>query len=176
MNLYPTDCVASREAGGKLLVAVEVDLPDDIDPRRLSSYIPTHPWGRASRAHLNMLVTPLVLLCNTVADHVNTSIVSSARSLEEQRGLVRAGRSKTLDSKHVVTDEHPLSRAVDIQPYPCPDVTTDAGFEDFRRFSFFVMGVGKGLGLDIRCGVDWDGDLDVDDQTFHDLYHFEVRE
>jgi peptidoglycan L-alanyl-D-glutamate endopeptidase CwlK len=30
-------------------------------------------------------------------------------------------------------------------------------------------------GVNVRWGGDWDGDRDIDDQTFDDLPHFEFR-
>jgi hypothetical protein len=35
--------------------------------------------------------------------------------------------------------------------------------------------VAEETGVDIRWGGDWDGDRSLEDQTFHDLPHFEVR-
>ena len=33
----------------------------------------------------------------------------------------------------------------------------------------------KEMGIDIRCGADWDGDNRTKNQTFHDIVHFELR-
>ena len=30
------------------------------------------------------------------------------------------------------------------------------------------------LGIKLRCGADWDGDMSTKDQTFHDIWHIEL--
>lgn len=73
------------------------------------------------------------------------------------------------------------SLAVDVVPYPVlwPD-KAPAGRERellFARMYLFigyVRGIAKGMGISVRCGADWDGDFEVDDQTFHDLPHVEL--
>jgi hypothetical protein len=42
-------------------------------------------------------------------------------------------------------------------------------------FGGYVLGVASETGDDIRWGGDWDGDRSLEDQTFHDLPHFERR-
>jgi hypothetical protein len=42
-------------------------------------------------------------------------------------------------------------------------------------FGGFVLGYAEELNVEIRWGGDWDGDRKLEDQTFHDLPHFEIK-
>lgn len=87
------------------------------------------------------------------------------RTEEQQRELVAAGKSKTMQSRHLTGD------AVDVAPYPID-------WEDSQRFYAFagyVIGIAESLGIAIRWGGDWNSNWDFTDQTFHDLPHFELR-
>ena len=64
------------------------------------------------------------------------------------------------------------STAVDIAPYPI--VWSD--HDKFRALANRVIGIGLALGIKLRWGGDWDGDLSFKDQTFHDLPHLEIEE
>ena len=70
------------------------------------------------------------------------------------------------------------SNAVDVAPYETSGI--DWGKTQSAYFAGHVMGVAKELkrqGLiahDIRCGIDWDRDNDVDDTKFWDACHFEI--
>lgn len=84
-------------------------------------------------------------------------------------------------SKHNKTP----SMAADVSPYPIPKKFGSENrneYEKFRYFAFYVLGVADILlrmGLithQLRWGGDWDGDKDVNDQTFNDLVHFELAE
>lgn len=104
-----------------------------------------------------------------------------ARTPELQETLVAEGASKKLNSKHVVTIEKPLSRAVDVAPYPViwPDKNSPYYIQQYGRFYHFagyVKKVAETVKLRIRYGGDWDSDLDFMDQTFNDLVHFELIE
>ena len=62
--------------------------------------------------------------------------------------------------------------AVDVVPYPI-DWKDRARF---YHFVGFVRGIASQKGIKIRTGADWDGDHLFNDQTFHDLPHFELLE
>ena len=62
------------------------------------------------------------------------------------------------------------SLAADVVPYPID-------WEDHQRFYMFVgivQGIAASMNIKIRCGADWDGDMEIKDQNFHDLPHFEL--
>ena len=125
-------------------------------------------YGKISRSRLETCHPDLQRLFNELIKDWDISIICGHRSEEEQNAAVARGNSKTLypNSKH---NQMP-SLAVDAALYPID-------WEDTGRHYMFVGMVkqkAKDLGINIRCGADWDGDNDTDDQTFHDLPHFEV--
>ena len=112
------------------------------------------------------------------------------RDVAQQRVYVKDGWSKTMKSEHlpfVLVDGSEVARAVDAAPYPV-DYNVDI-FEGtkaerleaaknrarFAEFAGIVKGIGwYKYGVMIRWGGDWDGDNDLNDQTFDDLVHFEL--
>lgn len=97
------------------------------------------------------------------------TILEGHRSNERQDELFRQGKSKVKagGSKH----NHSPSLAVDAAP--CPIDWSD--YKRFYHFVGYVKGVADQLGINLRCGADWDGDNSFKDQTFHDLPHFEIK-
>lgn len=123
-------------------------------------------FGKQSLARLEGVDPRLRALAFEVLEVHDCSIIYGLRTVAEQRQLVAEGLSKTMNSKHLT------GRAIDIAPYPID-------WEDTNQFMFFaghMMMAAKMLGIRIRWGGDWDGDNDLDDQTFMDLVHFEVLE
>ena len=62
------------------------------------------------------------------------------------------------------------SKAVDAMPFP-------VDWKDINRlcyFAGFIVGIADHMGIKIRWGKDWDGDRDLNDQTFNDGPHFEI--
>jgi peptidoglycan L-alanyl-D-glutamate endopeptidase CwlK len=101
---------------------------------------------------------------------MDNSVISGVRNLTEQRELVSKGMSKTMKSKHLIQQDG-YGHALDLAPYPIK-------WERTRSFDL-LAGVGLGLaakmGIVIRWGGDWDRDMDVYDQNFNDLGHFEIH-
>lgn len=95
-------------------------------------------------------------------------VIEGARTQADQQKLFAAGKTKTMNSKHLFNP----SKAVDIAPYP-------VDWRDLKRF-YFLAGIVKTaaleLGYPLRWGGDWDGDGDFGDQSFNDLVHFELLE
>jgi hypothetical protein len=125
-------------------------------------------YSQKSKDRLATCAQPLQDLFNEIIKHYDCTIVCGTRSKEDQDKAYAAGRSKVQypNSKH---NTFP-SVAVDVVPYPID-------WNDFNRFYMFV-GIVRGfaamMGIKIRCGADWDGDMEVKDQNFHDLPHFEL--
>ena len=68
------------------------------------------------------------------------------------------------------------SVAVDIAPYPIDWTNKEAARQRFVLMAGMGLVVAKQLGISIRWGGDWDGDLDTRDERFRDLGHFELTE
>jgi len=98
------------------------------------------------------------------------SITEGARSFERQRRLVSMGRSKTLNSKHLKQSDG-WSHAFDVAPYPID-------YKDHGRF-YILNGIIRAAaiveGVNIRTGADWDSDGMINDHTFVDLPHYELK-
>lgn len=145
-----------------------------------SRWVRNH-WSPKSQAILKTCREELVVVADAVLARFNCAAISGARTAEEQLELFRQGRSR-LDgrtpatmSKHQVTAEEPLSRALDLAPwYPEEPHIPWEDVEIFRAFGGFVMGVAAEKGIELRWGGDWDGDWTFKDQRFHDLPHFEL--
>lgn len=97
-------------------------------------------------------------------------IVTGYRGRDEQNAMYAQGKSQRQypDSKH---NQKP-SKAIDVAPYPYDP-------EDRERFTYMAgiaLGVAHGLGISLRWGGDWDQDGEVKDNSFDDLFHFELVE
>lgn len=121
-----------------------------------------------SKANLATCHPDLQCIFNRVIEHVDCRVLQGHRGQEEQDRLFQEGKSKLMfpASKH---NNRP-ALAVDVVPYPID-------WKNWRRFDFLsgvVWGIAGEMGIQIRWGGDWDRDLEFNDQTFHDLPHFEL--
>ena len=125
-------------------------------------------FGKTSQARLATCHPDLQLLMNALIKHVDVSILCGHRTEAEQNKAYREGAStkKFPKSKH---NQLP-SLAVDLAPWPID-------WKDRGRFYMvvgYVRRLADELGIKIRCGGDWDGDLNTDDQRLQDLPHIEL--
>jgi peptidoglycan L-alanyl-D-glutamate endopeptidase CwlK len=141
-------------------------------------------YGKTSKARLNTCHPDLIKICTIVVSIMDNSVTEGARPDEKQMEYFLAGKSK-LDgvnkrSKHQVTKEEPLSKAVDIAPYPIDysdGLKARARFYMLAGYMFAVseMLLASGeITHKLRWGGDWDSDKDFSDQSFDDLPHFEL--
>lgn len=125
------------------------------------------------------------------------TIVTGHRGEAEQTEHYEAGRSKVPfpNSKHNVEP----SLATDAAPYDTvekriPEAALPAFYKklsakdkeafqvyvkEMGQFYFFagaVQAVANSINVPLRWGGDWDGDGNFEDQTFDDLWHFELIE
>lgn len=106
---------------------------------------------------------------------MDIKLLCSHRDKEDQTEAFESGNSKTEwpFSKHNRLPSH----AIDATPWPIPK---NWGEDDPRELAKFYMlnGVIQTLAVKydvkIRWGGDWDGDNEYNDQTFHDLLHWEL--
>ena len=120
-----------------------------------------------SLARLSTCDYKLQHLFKEVVKQFDCTVIEGYRSERKQLILFQEGRSKVEKGKHNTTP----SMAVDVAPYP---IDWDDK-ERFYYFAGFVKAVSILVGVDIRWGGDWDDDKNMDDQTFNDLTHFEIR-
>ena len=89
---------------------------------------------------------------------VDFMITEGLRTKERQAQLVKAGASKTMNSRHLT------GHAVDIAPIVAGEVRWD--WELFRKIAPVIKEAATGLSIPIIWGGDW--------RTFKDGPHFEL--
>lgn len=125
-------------------------------------------FGKRSFKNLSEAHPKLQRIMKEVIKYHDCSVIEGHRPKSEQDAVFHAGKSKVQwpNSKH---NSQP-SNAIDVVPYP-------VDWNDTRRFDLFaghVLMAANMLGIKLRWGGDWDSDLDLKDQSFHDLPHFEL--
>lgn len=128
-------------------------------------------FSKRSRERLETCHPDLVRLFLAVIEHHDCTILEGARSDERQAELYRQGKSK-LDGVTKRSKHQPVagfSMAVDVAPYPID-------WKDRERFIHFVgivIGYADCMGIKIRVGADWNGDMRFT-ESFFDAPHFEL--
>lgn len=127
-------------------------------------------FSKASKEKLATCHPDLIRLFEAVLQVMDCSILCGERDKDAQDEAVRTGHSELPypQSKH----NRKPSEAVDAVPYPID-------WKDNARFYFFagvVMTIAKQMGIKIRLGCDFNGDLNFSNDTFKDLVHFELVE
>ena len=105
-----------------------------------------------------------------VIQHIDITILCGARSVEEQQELFRQGKSKLDGVNKMSKHNHLPSLAVDFSPYP---VKWDS--ERFVAAAYFAKGIASQLGIKVRLGCDWNGDM-VFSEGFFDGPHSELED
>lgn len=140
-------------------------------------------YSKKSQAELDTCHTDLQVLFTTVLRDYDHSILNGRRTLEEQKENVKKDVSKTLNSKHIPPEGSDKSEAVDVTPYIpgrgkiMPQVKSKSFIKDLNQmyhFAGFVLKTALQLGIKVRWGGDWDKDYNIADQTFDDLFHWEL--
>ena len=129
-------------------------------------------WGSKSRKVYETLDPRLQQWCDIMLrDVADISLTYGYRDRETQNGLFENGYSKLRfpDSKH----NHKPSLAVDLQPYPRP-LKANKLWGALGYLAGRGHQVAEDLGIELRWGGDWDRDGDLTDQTFNDLFHWEL--
>ena len=98
--------------------------------------------------------------------YVDISLIEGYRSVERQRELMKAGKSKTLQSKHLTGE------AIDFAPW-------NKGIDYSKTQNFIycagiIKGIGFTMGIPLRYGGDWNRNNDLSDTNFNDLTHIEL--
>ena len=130
-------------------------------------------FGASSRSRLDSCHPDLQDLFAAVVESYDCSVLEGHRSQERQQELYRQGKSKLDGVNKKSKHQGSPSRAVDVLPYPI-------SWSDTKRmyhFAGYVLSMADRMGIRIRWGGDWDGDIQTagsQDQSFYDLPHFEL--
>jgi peptidoglycan L-alanyl-D-glutamate endopeptidase CwlK len=129
----------------------------------------------------------IITIFEEVIKFWDNKVLYGFRGEAEQNALYDAGKSKVRfpNGKH---NSYP-SKAIDVAPYGVwgpgrPEIVWPVpGTETFSKdlaawyyFSGFVLGIATAKGIKLRHGADWNGNRQINDQTFDDLAHFESVE
>ena len=131
-------------------------------------------FGRRSKINLNSCHPDLQRLFREVVKTYDCSVLWGHRSEDEQNEMYLAIPPVTKvqwpNSKHNAVP----SMAVDVAPW----VNGKVCFEPRQCYDFagYVKRVAEEMNIKLRRGADWDGDGDINDQTFRDIIHFEIME
>lgn len=98
---------------------------------------------------------------------VDFTVIEGVRSEARQRELYAAGKTKTLNSKHL------RGHAVDLAPWVRGQIPWD-NWDLFADVAAAMHQAAKELGVSIRWGGDWNQNGRSDDETFLDGPHFEL--
>lgn len=151
-------------------------------------------FGESSSKKLSTCDLKIQKICNEAIKYVDFSIITGHRTKEEQNALYpKFTKLKWPNGNH---NSFP-SRAVDVAPYIKPygvifggkDQIKDMMYrhgiskveannfvlKSYARLIGFMEAIATTQGTDIRVGIDWDGDFDMLDQSFHDLGHWELK-
>lgn len=129
-------------------------------------------WSARSKEVYEELDERLQLLVTRLRDEVmDITLLDGARTKAEQDHYNSIGTStvKWPNSKH---NTYP-SIAVDLQPYPYPDYEPKL-WGALGYLAGRAHAIATEEGFRIRWGGDWNGNGDLTDQTFDDLFHIEV--
>jgi len=128
-------------------------------------------FGKRSMRNLEGVHPLLVDWALELVTIMDCSVVSGVRDMTTQRQYVSLGVSKTMNSMHLIQPDG-YGHAVDLAPYPIK-------WERTRSFDL-LAGIGLGLafkmGIKIRWGGDFNQNMDVYDENFNDLGHFEIKQ
>ena len=107
-------------------------------------------------------------IIHEVIKHYDCTVTCGYRGKEEQEQAVREGKSKV----HFPNSKHNTlpSKAIDVIPYPVDWNDT----KRFMHFAGFVQGIAVSMGIKIRWGGDFNGDLNFKNDSFVDMPHFEL--
>jgi len=130
-----------------------------------------YKFGRSSKRKLATVDPDLQKIANELIKLMDVTVLEGIRTEDRQKYLVETGMSKTLNSKHLPNQEG-LSEALDLAPYPID-------WQDRERFIYMqgmIRGIAHMKGIEIRSGIDWDGDGNIKDHTFFDGPHCELKD
>jgi peptidoglycan L-alanyl-D-glutamate endopeptidase CwlK len=127
-----------------------------------------YKFSKRSKDRLSTCDERLQKVFNEVIKHIDCSILEGHRDEERQEQLFKEGKTKV----HYPVGRHNSkpSRAVDVTPYP----VDWADRERQTLFAGFVLGLARGMGINLRWGGDWNMNFEVKDNRFDDFPHFEL--
>ena len=118
----------------------------------------TYKLGTRSLQNLSGVNPDMVAVVSKAIEitEVYFTVIEGIRNINRQRELVKAGKSTTLNSRHLT------GHAVDMVPYP-------VDWEDIDRFELMAEAM-KEAAEELDIPIVWGGDW----KSFYDAPHFEL--
>jgi peptidoglycan L-alanyl-D-glutamate endopeptidase CwlK len=104
------------------------------------------------------------------------TILEGQRSKERQEELYKEGKSKLMNSKHLMAPSH----AVDVAPFPVDFSDEPKNIHTYYYLAGVILSIAERLYIEgkirskIRWGGDWNRNKNFKDESFNDLVHFEL--
>lgn len=162
--------------------------------------LPWHNYGPTSLRRLKPAHPLLRKLMMRVGETFPTTILEVARDVEQQKKNVAKGVSKTMNSLHLLDQPEAVDAAPDGFKWPQAaklrrriasvvgslegvqaaevQALVDAYAKELALWYYWqghVSGVAAEMEIPIRLGCDWNGNRQINDQTFDDLCHIELK-
>jgi peptidoglycan L-alanyl-D-glutamate endopeptidase CwlK len=105
------------------------------------------------------------------------SVMEGVRTIERQKKLLDDGKTKTLNSKHLIQPDG-FGWAVDLYPYPIDMKRVERDAREISRFGVLaglMLAMARKNNVELTWGGDWDRDGETLDHTFFDAPHFELK-
>ena len=117
-----------------------------------------HKLGTRSLQNLSGVNPDMVAVVKRAIEitEVDFTVIEGIRHINRQRELLKAGKSTTLNSRHIT------GHAVDMVPYP-------VDWEDLERFELMAEAM-KEAADELDIPIVWGGDW----KSFYDAPHFEL--
>jgi peptidoglycan L-alanyl-D-glutamate endopeptidase CwlK len=127
-------------------------------------------FSKASKDNLATCHPDIQKVLNEAIKYVDFTVICGHRGQQEQDEAFAKGFSKIKwpNGKH---NKFP-SEAVDVAPY-----SNGIHWDDLEAFTYLagiIKGISFTMGIKLRMGVDWDGDLLVKEHSFKDRPHIEL--
>jgi peptidoglycan L-alanyl-D-glutamate endopeptidase CwlK len=126
-------------------------------------------FSQSSKNKLATCSEPLQRLFNEVVKHYDCVVIEGYRGQEAQHKAFVEGRSK-LDWPKGKHNQTP-SMAVDVMPFPL----NWKDEKQLHHFIGFVQATAIQMGINITSGHDWDDDFNLEEHSFQDGPHWELK-
>jgi hypothetical protein len=125
-------------------------------------------FGKSSIRRFQTLHPDLQKLLMEAINYVDFSIVCGYRGRADQERAFLENKTE-VHFPHSKHNSYP-SKAVDVAPWPIEW----QDHEGFTLLAGILYGIARCRGINIRLGVDWDGDGYVEEHNFKDRPHIEL--
>ncbi len=112
-----------------------------------------YKFSKRSLSNIEGIDYRLIILLGLMLDHSphDFTVTEGLRTKERQAQFVKEGKSKTMNSKHIIGSAFDIA-IIDEKG----NITWDLKY--YKEFAEVIKKLAKRLGFDIECGADWGWD------------------